>query len=144
MLRGVSLVQLVAHWITDHYHLSSNLGVGISEGCFIFDFASLPLDVVRPIQPTICTKVAVKHRSSSSSSEHGERIGVAGCVFIDPQPLFSFPIPLFVYTMPSLQIIVTLLKTFCVCLYVVSFSVHPPFFSDLVCVTDSVVSPQMT
>ena len=23
-------------------HLSSNLGVGITEGCFIFDFASLP------------------------------------------------------------------------------------------------------
>ena len=32
-------------WSTDHYHLSSNLGVGISEGCFIFDFASLPSEV---------------------------------------------------------------------------------------------------
>ena len=35
---------------TDHYHPCSNLGVGISEGCFIFDFASLlPLKVARPI-----------------------------------------------------------------------------------------------
>ena len=33
----------------DHCHLSWNLGVGISEGCFIFDFASLPLEVARPI-----------------------------------------------------------------------------------------------
>jgi len=29
--------------------LYSNLGVGISEGCFIFDFASLRLEVARPI-----------------------------------------------------------------------------------------------
>ena len=42
--------------------------MGISEGCFIFDFASLPLEVYRAIYPTICTKVAVKHQSSSSSS----------------------------------------------------------------------------
>ena len=66
-------------WITDHYHFSSNLGVGISEGCFIFDFASLHLEVARPIYPTMCAKVAVKHQllllllllvllSSSSSS----------------------------------------------------------------------------
>ena len=32
-------------WITDHYHMSSNIGVGISEGCFSFDFASLALAV---------------------------------------------------------------------------------------------------
>ena len=31
----------------DHYHLCSNLGVGIWEGCFIFDFASLPMKVAR-------------------------------------------------------------------------------------------------
>ena len=37
--------------------------MGISEGCFIFDFASLPLEVARPIQPTMGTKVAVKHQS---------------------------------------------------------------------------------
>ena len=37
-LRGLA----VACWTTDHYHPCSNLGVGISEGCFIFDFASLP------------------------------------------------------------------------------------------------------
>ena len=32
-----------------HYNPSSNLGVGISDGCFIFDFATLPLEVARPI-----------------------------------------------------------------------------------------------
>ena len=51
----------VACWITDHYHLCSNLDVVISEGCFIFDFASLPLEVAQPIYPAMCTKVAVKH-----------------------------------------------------------------------------------
>jgi len=40
-LRGLA----VACWTTDHYHPCSNLGVGISEGCFVFDFASLPLEV---------------------------------------------------------------------------------------------------
>ena len=44
-LRGLA----VACWTTYHYHPSSNLGVGISEGCFIFDFASLHLEVARPI-----------------------------------------------------------------------------------------------
>ena len=29
--------------VTDHYHQCLNLGVGISEGCFIFNFTSLPL-----------------------------------------------------------------------------------------------------
>ena len=60
-LRGLA----VACWTTCHYHPCSNLGVGIYEGCFIFTFASLPLDVARPIQPTMYTKVAVKHQSSS-------------------------------------------------------------------------------
>ena len=46
---GASVIQLVARWTTYHYHLSSDLGVGISEGCFIFDFASVPLDFARPI-----------------------------------------------------------------------------------------------
>ena len=41
----------IVHWITDHYRLSSNLGVGISEGCFIFEFASLPSEVDRPNEP---------------------------------------------------------------------------------------------
>jgi len=39
-LRGLA----VACWSTDHYHPCSNLGVGISEGCFVFHFASLPLE----------------------------------------------------------------------------------------------------
>jgi len=33
----------------DNYHPCSNLGMVISEECFIFDFASLPLEVARPI-----------------------------------------------------------------------------------------------
>ena len=37
-LRGLA----VACWTTDHYHPCSNLGVAIYEGCFVFDFASLP------------------------------------------------------------------------------------------------------
>jgi len=44
-LRGLAVVCLT----TDHYHPCSNLGVGIAEGCFIFDFTSLPLEVARPI-----------------------------------------------------------------------------------------------
>ena len=32
------------------------------QKCFIFHFASLPLEVARPIQPTMCTKVAVKQQ----------------------------------------------------------------------------------
>ena len=44
-LRGLT----VACWTTDHNHPCSNPGVGISEGCFVFHFVSLPLDVARPI-----------------------------------------------------------------------------------------------
>ena len=44
-LRGLA----VACWTTGQYHRSSNLGVGISEGRFIFEFASLPSEVARPI-----------------------------------------------------------------------------------------------
>jgi len=37
--------------VLDHRSLpqSLNLGVAISQGCFIFDFISLPLEVTRPI-----------------------------------------------------------------------------------------------
>ena len=41
---------------TDHYHPSSNLGVCIFERCFISDYASLPLEVARPIYPTPCAQ----------------------------------------------------------------------------------------
>ena len=44
--RGASVVKLVARWTKDHYH---HFRISISEGCFIFDFASLPLEVARPI-----------------------------------------------------------------------------------------------
>jgi len=33
----------------DHRSLSLHLRMGISEGCFIFDFVSLPLEVAQPI-----------------------------------------------------------------------------------------------
>ena len=79
---GSSAVQLVTRWTTDHSHLSSNLGVCISEECFIFDFASLVLEVARPIQPTICTKVAVKHQSSSHLQKYG--ISFSDVVYIRP------------------------------------------------------------
>ena len=44
-LRGLA----VACWTTEHYHPCSNPGVGISEGCFVIDLASLRLEVARPI-----------------------------------------------------------------------------------------------
>ena len=47
-VQGASVVQLIVRLITVCYHLSSNLGVGISDGWFIFDFPPLPLEVVRP------------------------------------------------------------------------------------------------
>jgi len=63
----------VACWTTDHHHVCLNPGVGISEGYFV----SLPLEVARPIYPTLCTKAAVKHQSSSSHSQHGTHIIMA-------------------------------------------------------------------
>jgi len=45
---------------TDFNHLSSKLGMGMSEGCFIFDSGSEPLKVARPNFLTVCTKVVVK------------------------------------------------------------------------------------
>ena len=79
-LRGLA----VACWTTDHYHRCSNLGVGISEGCFTGDFASLHLKVARPIYPTVCTKVAAKHQSSSSTNDTLGDKGLKG------NPLYMF------------------------------------------------------
>jgi len=42
------------------YHLGSNPGRAMLEGCFIFHFASLHLEVTQSIWLTLCTKVAVK------------------------------------------------------------------------------------
>jgi len=50
---------LVAWLITDPYNLRRNHA--ISVGCFIFDFASLSLEVIQPT--TLCPKVSVKHQS---------------------------------------------------------------------------------
>ena len=44
-LRGLAVVC----WTTYRYHPCSNLDVGISEGCFIVHFTSLPLEVARPV-----------------------------------------------------------------------------------------------
>ena len=46
---GCLLGLAVACWTTYHFQPFSNLGVVISEGCFILDVASLPLKVARPI-----------------------------------------------------------------------------------------------
>ena len=48
------------------------LTLGISEGCFIFDFASLPLEVTHLTYHV--HKVAVKHQPSSSSSLNTTKI----------------------------------------------------------------------
>ena len=56
---GASVVSM--ELATDLNRLSSDLGVSMSEGCFIFDFAPLPFGVAGPIPPALCTKVAVKH-----------------------------------------------------------------------------------
>ena len=86
---------VVARQTTDHYHPCSNLGVHLSEGCFIFDFVSLPLEVARPIQPTTCTEVSVKDQSSSSSSSsivkcHIDIIGLIN-IIISTTSLSSLP-----------------------------------------------------
>ena len=47
----------------DAVHRQLNYCSSISKGCFIFGFASLPLEVTRPILPVMCTKVAVKQQS---------------------------------------------------------------------------------
>ena len=58
----------------DHYHPCSNPGVGISDGCFVFHFVSLPLEVARPILPTLCAQkwpeISQLHHSSHTRIEH--------------------------------------------------------------------------
>jgi len=69
---SINIFESVPPWsssrVLDHRSTCLNLDVGISEGCFIFDFTSLPLEIAGPMKPTMCTKVVVKHQSSSSSS----------------------------------------------------------------------------
>jgi len=48
-MEDASVVWLVARRIIDHNHPSSKRSVGISEGYFIFDVASLPLEVAQHI-----------------------------------------------------------------------------------------------
>ena len=75
----LSHVQIVAWLITDVQHLGSNsmvqqqrLGpqittthVRISAWAYLKVVSSLPLEVARPIQPTVCTTVAVNLQSTS-------------------------------------------------------------------------------
>jgi len=55
---------MVAHLATTLKHLSSNLGMDMSEGCFIFHFASFHLEVARTIYRIMCTEVPIKHQTS--------------------------------------------------------------------------------
>ena len=43
---GAPLWSSGSAWTKYHYHPCSKLGVGVSEGCFIFDFVSLSLEVI--------------------------------------------------------------------------------------------------
>ncbi|KAK2143518.1 hypothetical protein LSH36_834g00067 [Paralvinella palmiformis] len=69
-LRGLAVVC----WTTDHYHLCSIRGLGISEGCFIFDFASLPLEKPKKAgkSSTKKSKRNIRQRESSSSESASE------------------------------------------------------------------------
>jgi len=70
--------------------LSSNLGLGISEGCFIFDFITFGGRSAH--LHTMCTKVALKHQCSSSSSIRMSNIFCLGgkyvprAVLVDLEP----------------------------------------------------------
>ena len=46
---GAPLWSSGTSWDYRSLPLCSNLGAGISEGCFVFDFASLPLEIAWPI-----------------------------------------------------------------------------------------------
>jgi len=76
-----------------YYHRCSNLDAGIFEGCFIFDFALLPLEVVWSILPTMCTKVALKHQLPSSVPRIPDHISIHkvrsnhGCGILGLHPL---------------------------------------------------------
>ena len=59
-LEGNSMAQLIKQLATELQHLNSNLPRAVSEGCFIFYLTSLFIEVLRPIQSTVCTNVAVK------------------------------------------------------------------------------------
>ena len=78
--------------VLDHRSLPpcSNPGVGISEGCFVFHFVSLPLEVAQPIQPTLCTKVAVKHQSSSSWLPKFFRTGIIPCILARYRKIYGY------------------------------------------------------
>ena len=94
-VQGVSVIQLVARWTTDHHHPCQNLGVGISEECFIFDFAALALEVARPIQPTMRTKWPqnINHhhhrvvRSWQEQSVQDKMLARGHCDHINPHQL---------------------------------------------------------
>ena len=63
LLGRVWLEDLLKTSVTTLYHIECGLEIycgHIHEGCFIFDFASLLLEVARPIYSTMCTEVAVK------------------------------------------------------------------------------------
>ena len=70
-IRGLA----VACWTTDHYHPCSNLGVGISEGCFIFDKGGrkTPIIIViitTPLSHSVCVCVCVIYQPSKISVKY--------------------------------------------------------------------------
>ena len=60
--QGAIMAELVAWLATYVQHLGSNPSRAMSEGCFIFHFTSVPLEVDPSIQPTFCTKMGLKQQ----------------------------------------------------------------------------------
>jgi len=66
----VTKLSTQTHIVTDIKYLSSKLVVGMSEKCLIFDFASLPLELARLIEPTLCTNLAIYHQTFISVAQY--------------------------------------------------------------------------
>ena len=75
---------------TDRYHLSSNLSMGTYGGCFITEFASLPLGVAPPIQSIMYTKKINQYcvETYASNNVHFSflfRIFMQSCIILEIQ-----------------------------------------------------------
>jgi len=115
----------------------------ISEGCFVFDFASLPSEVAGLIYPTMCTKVAVKHQSSSdqivdvSKNLHGRTMDQWMCFMLIIECIMNYwmghilTFLLLMYTIFLILNVIKCLKSTNTCKYRVyykHFTIHE-FFS---------------
>ena len=63
-LRGLA----VACWTTDHYHPCSNIGVGISEGCFVITLGGRSAHLAYPVHKG-GRKTSINHHFIQSVSE---------------------------------------------------------------------------